>query len=110
MPPFSSPPPLFDSAYHHRRSSRNSISNMSVKSLSELSDLGDITSLPSRSGGMADSADFGEQMKDVYDAVHPGLASAGENEPIPTHLYPYRGSYDLTNNGTTGAGSPQLIC
>jgi len=92
----SAMPPVFD--YMGVRS-RNSMSNMSVKS--ELSDLCELTP-----AGTTDS-EFGEQMKDVYDAVHPGLASPEENEPIPTHLYPYRGSYDLTQ---VSGGSPQLIC
>lgn len=92
----SAMPPAFGDYYTVR--SRNSMSNMSVKS--ELSDLCDLATPV----GVPDS-DFGEQMKDVYDAVHPGLASPEENEPIPTHLYPYRGSYDLTQGG-----SPQLIC
>lgn len=95
------PPPFGGEAPRVR--SRNSISNMSIKS--ELSDLCDANAFSSI--GMADS-EFGEAMKDVYDAVHPGLDSSGDNEPIPTHLYPYRGSYDLTK-GPDSHGSPQLI-
>ncbi|CAB9506983.1 Transcriptional regulator [Seminavis robusta] len=70
---------------------------------SELSDLADANCLAPASA-MADS-EFGEAMKDVIDAVHPGLASPGTDEPIPTHLYPY-----TPRTGVNGSSNPQLIC
>lgn len=104
MPPITSP---FDAVYSNNGSSngsrsRGSMSNLSVKS--ELSDLGDIIGLTSV-GTKENSYEFGEAMKDVYDAVNPGLAST-DDEPIPTHLYPFRGSHDLIKRGS---GGPQLI-
>lgn len=103
----NSPPPMspFDQKTSSGVRSRNSLSNMSVKSLaSDLSDLVDSNALsPS---GVTES-DFGEGMKAVYDAVHPGLTSPGNDEPIPTHLYPYRGSIDLRREDSWS--SPQLI-
>ena len=79
---------------------------MSVRSLaSDLSDLGDTSAMSP--GGVTES-DFGEGMKAVYDAAHPGLTSPGNDEPIPTHLYPYRGSFDLRRSDSLS--SPQLIC
>ena len=90
------------------RSARNSLGNTSVKSLaSDLSDLVD-TNVPS-SGPAMNESEFGEGMKAVYDAVHPGLTSPSRDEPIPTHLYPYRaGSLDLRRSDSISA--PQLIC
>ena len=78
--------------------SRNSLSTMSLGS--DLSDILDYSApaVPAES-------EFGEGMKAVYDAVHPGLTSSGRDEPIPTHLYPYRGSFDLRQS----SDSPQLI-
>ena len=79
------------------RSSRNSLNSMSLGS--DLSDL-----LDSSAPVEPVESEFGEGMKAVYDAVHPGLASPGTDEPIPTHLYPYRGS-----SLSSDSQQPQLI-
>ena len=85
--------------------SRNSVRSFT----SELSDLNDAIA---NAGAPAES-DFGEGMKAVYDAVHPGLTAPGNDDQIPTHLYPYRaGSFDLNHSQSSRNkhSSPQLIC
>lgn len=94
-PPLGQPSPQ-----QERLTSNNSNNNGRVGSdLSDLLDASPPAVKPVES-------DFGEGMKAVYDAVHPGLASPGTDEPIPTHLYPYRGgSLRLQSSDS----QPQLI-
>ena len=82
-----------------RQSSRKSLSSMSLGS-----DLSDLLSAPAEPV----ESEFGEGMKAVYDVVNPGLASPGSDEPIPTHLYPYRGS-SLRQQSVDSQQQPQLI-
>lgn len=84
--------------------SRNSVKSFT----SELSDLNDTGA----GHGSQTESDFGEGMKAIYDAVHPGLTSPGKDDQIPTHLYPYRsGSFDLRRNGSENKHCPpRVIC
>jgi hypothetical protein len=107
LPPFS-PFPERNASNDVNKYSRNSFGEKSATSeFSDLPDAADAYGYQPTSA-LADS-EFGEAMKDVYDAVHPGLASPGIDEPIPTHLYPYAPG-KFSGRGSGAFSSPQLIC
>lgn len=102
------PPPLKTPFDHQtqRSSSVNTSLSRGTRSRNRLmsesigSDLSDL--LDGCTSAAPAESDFSEGMKGVYDAT------SGSDEPIPTHLYPYRaGSFDL--RGSSDSVAPQLI-
>lgn len=60
--------------------------HLSKSTISELSDL------PVPDPSPLGNGDFNEGLKTVWGAVHPDITSTGNEDVVPTHLYPFKGS------------------